>query len=70
MDQKKVEKEMRTFVGGASFITVQQLIKYLGKSRNTTQRLIETVPAIEGRLYFIPDVAEALSHQCTNNGGN
>ncbi|MBR0341513.1 MAG: hypothetical protein IJH64_04610 [Oscillospiraceae bacterium] len=67
MDQKAIEKDMRNFIGGASFITVQQLSKYLGKSRNTTLKLLEAVPAVQGRLYFIPDVAKALSYQCISN---
>lgn len=69
MDQKTIEKDMKRFTGGASFITVQQLSKYLGKSRNTTQRLVEAVPAVEGRLYFIPDIAKTLSDYSRIGGG-
>ena len=61
MSSKAIEQDMRKFVKGASFITVQDLCKYLGRSRNTTLKIIRSVPTVDGRLYFIPDVAEVLS---------
>ena len=69
MNKNELEKDLRHFAGGASFITVQQLSKYLGKSRNTTQRLVESVPAVEGRLYFIPDIAKSLNDYSKVGGG-
>lgn len=63
MTVKDIERDMKSSVGGASFITPGQLAKYLGE-KNTTrvrERYMKDSFQIEGtKKYFIPEVARAV----------
>lgn len=63
MTVKDIERDMKSSVGGASFITPGQLARYLGE-KNTTrvrERYMKDSFRIEGtKKYFIPEVAKAV----------
>lgn len=63
MTAKDIERDMKSSVDGASFITPGQLAKYLGE-KNTTrvrERYMKDSFRIEGtKKYFIPEVARAV----------
>ena len=63
MTVKDIERDMKSSVGGASFITPGQLAKYLGE-KNTTrvrERYMKDSFRIEGtKKYFIPEVARTV----------
>lgn len=63
MTAKDIERDMKTFVNGASFISPGQLAAYLGQ-KNTTrvrERYMKDAFRIEGtKKYFIPEVAKAI----------
>ncbi len=66
MTARDIERDMKAFVGGASFITPKQLSDYLGL-KNTARvrdRYLRDVFKIEGtRKYFIPEVAKTVYTQ-------
>lgn len=55
---RRFERETR----GQAFITATQLTKLLGQknSYRVKQNFLDGLEAINGTLYFIPDVAESL----------
>lgn len=63
MTVKDIERDMKSSVGGASFITPGQLAKYLGQ-KNTSrvrERYMKDAFKIEGtKKYFVPEVAKAV----------
>lgn len=63
MTARDIERDMKTAVDGASFITVGQLAKYLGQ-KNTTrvkEKYLKDVFKLEdSKKYFIPEVAKSL----------
>ena len=64
MDKQTVTREMKSFVGGGSFITVTKLAKFMGKEKEFAYRLVsglEKIPGeVKGTKYFIPDVAQRI----------
>ena len=60
MSAKDMERDMRALVNGESLITIQELCKFLRSSRNTTLKIVASVPKVGGRFYYIPEVAKAL----------
>ena len=64
MDKQLVEREMKTFVGGGSFITATKLARFLQKRDTFAYSLVnglEKIPAKnKGTIYFIPDVAQRI----------
>lgn len=63
MTAREIERDMKTFVDGASFMSPGQLAKYLGQKNVTRVRNRYMVDAfkLEGtKKYFIPDLAKAL----------
>ena len=63
MTAREIERDMKQFVNGASFITVGQLAKYLGQ-KNTSrvrEKYMKDVFKLEGtKKYFIPEVARSI----------
>ena len=63
MTAKELEQDMKSSVGGASFITPGQLAAYLGQ-KNTSrvrERYMKDAFKLEGtKKYFIPEVARTL----------
>ena len=66
MTAKDIERDMKSSVGGASFITPGQLAKYLGQ-KNTSrirERYMKDSFRIDGtNKYFIPEVAKAIYYE-------
>ena len=63
MTAKDIERDMKTFVNGASFITPGQLAKYLGQSNTSRvrERYMKDAFKLEGtKKYFIPEVAREV----------
>ncbi|MCI8647099.1 MAG: hypothetical protein HFE76_10035 [Firmicutes bacterium] len=64
MEKQAVIREMKSFVGGASYISVNALAKHLGKSKEfagTLIRGLDKIPGEEkGTKYFIPEVAQRI----------
>lgn len=63
MTAKDIERDMKQFVSGSSFITPGKLAQYLGQ-KNTTRvkkKYLSNVFSLEGtKSYFIPDVARSI----------
>ena len=63
MTARDIERDMKSSVDGASFITPGQLAKYLGQ-KNTTrvrEKYLKDAFKLEGtKKYFIPEVAQAI----------
>lgn len=70
MTAKDIERDMKSSVGGASFITPGQLAKYLGQ-KNTSRvrhKYMGDAFRIEGtNKFFLPDVAKSIFYQGANN---
>lgn len=63
MDRCEVRQSMEKFVNGASFITNEQFMGFMGISRSTAQRKLRGFERVDGKYYFIPDVVEELLRQ-------
>ena len=60
MNAKKIETDIKQFVGGG-FITRQQLARYMGRrDPHSVDRYLVDLERVNGKYYFIPDVAETL----------
>ena len=64
MEKQTVIREMKGFVRGSSYITIDALAKHLGKSKDYTRNLVRGLDRLPGEVkgtkYFIPDVADRL----------
>ena len=63
MTQKEIEKDMKEFAGGSSFIRIGQLSAYLGQKNTNRVREKYTKDAFKldgSPSYFIPDVAKNI----------
>ena len=63
MIKQELIRDMKQFVGGASFINSSQLAKYLKRSRNSMPELLYGLDYLASgreRKYFILDVAGRL----------
>ena len=63
MTSKEIERDMKAFVGGGSFISPGQLAKYTCQENTSRvrKRYMNEAFKLEGtNKYFIPDVARAL----------
>ena len=45
---------------GSPFITQTSFAHFLGVSRGTAKKYLDGLDAIDGKYYFIPDVADRL----------
>lgn len=61
MTKKELVADMKKSVNGSSFIIKSDLMKYLGVgSHHTIEKYVNDLERINGRYYFIPDVAESM----------
>lgn len=64
MDKQTIERDMKKFVGGGSFITATKLARFLHKRDTFAYSLLnglDKVPGItRGTKYYIPDVAQRI----------
>ena len=61
MLKKDLVNDMRRYVSGGGFITKKELTEYLGrKDQHYVEKFVNHLERIDGRLYFIPDVADSL----------
>ena len=64
MELQTVMREMKSSVGGASYISVNALAKHLGKSKEFAGTLVRGLDKLpgekKGTKYFIPDVAKRI----------
>ncbi len=63
MTQKEIEKDMKEYTGGSSFIRIGQLTSYLGQKNTNRVREKYTKDAFKldgSPSYFIPDVAKNI----------
>ena len=71
MTVRDIERDMKQFVSGSSFITPGKLAQYLGQ-KNTTrvkEKYLSNVFALDGtKSYFIPDVAKSIYAHVNWNG--
>ena len=66
MTAKDIERDMKTYVNGASFITPGELARYLGQ-KNTSrvrEKYMKDAFQLEGtKKFFIPEVARSIYDQ-------
>lgn len=60
MEKKELIRDMEKQTGGASFITMTQLAGWIGVDRHTARRYVDGLERVDGKYYFVPDVAEKL----------
>ncbi len=61
MTKKELITDMKHFVGGSSFITVSGIASYVGvRSHHSVDKYVDGLQRINGRRFFIPDVAEQM----------
>ena len=61
MEKQEMIRNMRRHVGGASFITVTQFMRYIGvKTTDTAKKRLKDLERVDNKYYFIPDVAEEM----------
>lgn len=63
MDRQSLRRCMEQCANGASFITGEQFMRFLGVSRSTAQRKLRSLERIDGKYYFIPDVVDEMMRQ-------
>ena len=63
MDKSTLARDMRRFVGGASFINQKKFADYMGVSRGTAKAKLANVEKIDNVYYFIPDVVDEMLRQ-------
>lgn len=61
MTKQEIQRDMRAFVGGG-FITRTQFAAYMGikDPRKAKTKFLEGLEKVDGKFYFIPDVARVL----------
>lgn len=60
MTKNELVKDMQKFAG-CSFMTRGMLTKYMGyKDNHTVGRYLYGLPAVDGKLYFVGDIADVL----------
>lgn len=61
MTKKDLIADMKHFVGGSSFITISGIANYVGvKSHHSVDKYVDGLQRINGRRFFIPDVADQM----------
>ena len=62
MNKRELEADMRRFVGNnGGFITISGIANYIGvKSHHSVDKYVNGLERINGKYYFIPDVAESM----------
>ena len=65
MNKKDVIAEMKKETKGAIFITQAVLAKCMNMQSRRAKRYLVGLESVDGKYYFIPDVAEALKKRTT-----
>lgn len=60
MTRGEIRQVLKGHANGGDFITQKQLADCMGVSRDTARRKLHELDAIDGKYYFIPEVADAL----------
>ena len=62
MNKRELEADMRRFVGNnGGFITISGIANYIGvKSHHSVDKYVNGLERINGKYYFIPDVADSM----------
>ena len=62
MNKRELEADMRRFVGNdGGFITISGIANYIGvKSHHSVDKYVIGLDRINGKYYFIPDVADSM----------
>lgn len=63
MDKKSLKQQLKSHVGGASFVTCSQVEDFLKFGHEKTVSILKGLDAVEvndRRSYFIPDVVDRL----------
>ena len=62
MNKCELEADMRRFVGNnGGFITISGIANYIGvKSHHSVDKYVNGLERINGKYYFIPDVADSM----------
>lgn len=60
MTKRELINDMKSFVGGG-LITRKKLAEYMGCHRQTTYQYTDGLNSVNGKYYFVPDVAERLA---------
>lgn len=61
MTRKELVSDMMQAVGGGGFITLSGIQNYLGvKSHHSVEKYLAGLDRINGKYYFIPDVADSI----------
>lgn len=65
MDKQSLIRDMKSYCN-SSFITKRKLANYMGiKDCNHVNEYLRDLERINGKYYFIPDVAARLKERCT-----
>lgn len=65
MTRGDMKKALISHAHGAQFITQKQVADFMGVSRDTARRKLHELDAIDGKYYFIPEVADELMKRRT-----
>ncbi len=60
MDKKTLQRSLEQHANGASFVTQKQVADFLGVSRDTARRKLQTLQSVDGKYYFVPEVAQTI----------
>lgn len=61
MTKKELVADMKQTVGGGGFITLSGIANYIGvKSHHSVDKYVIGLDRINGKYYFIPDVADSM----------
>lgn len=61
MEKQEIINAMKKQVNGAEFITKQQLAGFMGiKDPKNINQYIKGLEAVNGKYFFIPDIAKVL----------
>lgn len=64
MDKRELVRDMKQYCGGG-FIKRQQLANYMGiKDPHNVDKYLHGLERVEGKYYFISDVAGVLKERC------
>ncbi len=64
MNKQELVKDLKNYAG-SSFLTRQNFAKYMGiKNPQNIDKYLRGLERVDGKYYFIPDIAEALKARC------
>lgn len=65
MDKRQVIAEMKKEADGAIFITQTDVARYFKIQPRRAKRYLQDLESVDGKYYFIPDVAEVFKKRTT-----